>query len=130
MIFAHASTWPGLHELGESQAGVVSRSQLARCGTGRQAIRKQIIAGRWRPAGPRVVVLHTGQLTRTQQWWIAVLHAGQSACLAGHTAAEAAGLTGWEREPTHVLVPKGARVPCLAGAVIHESRRFSAADIH
>lgn len=55
---------------------------------------------------------------------------GAGACLAGLTAAEVGGLRGWERDSIHVLVAHGARVPPLPGLIVHESKRFSTADIH
>jgi very-short-patch-repair endonuclease len=125
-----AWTWPSLAELAERQSDVVNRAQLDGCGTGRHAIDRHVKARRWQLVGPRVVVLHSGPLTRLQRRWVGVLHAGDSACLAGLTAAEAGSLAGWERDATHVLVPKGARVPRLDGVVVHESRRFDVSDIH
>jgi hypothetical protein len=130
VTYAYPASWAGFRDLAEAQARVLSRSQLRECGVTRRAIRKHLMAGRWRLAGPRVVVLHTGELTRLQSWWVGILHAGRSACLAGLSASEAAGLIGWEREATHVLVPKGARIPRLPGVIVHESRRFGPADIH
>ena len=108
---------------------MVSRAQLRKMGMSRHRVRTEVRAGRWTLIGSRVVVLHTGPRSRTQQWWVAVLHAGRHAALHGYTAAEAAGLRGWEHRPVHVLVPKGVRVPALPGLVVHESRRLTAADL-
>src|SRR5204862_147560 len=41
------------------------------------------------------------------------------------------GLTGWHREPIHLLVVKSTVLARTAGVKIHESRRFEpASDIH
>ena len=118
-----------LIELTGEQDDVVSRAQLRKMGISRHRVRTEVRAGRWTLVGPRVIVLHSGQRSRQQWWWVAVLHAGPQAALHGYTAAEAAGLRGWERRPVHVLVPKGVRVPPLPGLVVHESRRLTAADL-
>ena len=119
-----------LSQIAEAQDRVVSRSQLRTVGITRHRVRSEVRARRWTLLGPRVVVLHTGPLTRRQWWWVATLHAGPRAALHGHTAAEAAGLAGWERRPVHVLVPRGTHVPPMAGLIVHESRRFGDEDLH
>lgn len=121
---------PALVELADRQNGVVSRRQLASVGVDRWAIRNQVQAHRWAIVGTRVVVLTRGSLTRRQQCWVAVLHAGSVSALAGRTAAESAGLRGWTDDLAHVVVPKGGpAIPPLAGVVVHESRRFGPADV-
>lgn len=119
-----------LAEVVVRQSSVVSRAQLTALGVDRRVPSRRIAAGRWQAVGPRVVVFHGGPLTQQQRWWVGVLHAGPGACLAGLSAAGAGGLTGWERVDTHVVVPKGTRVPRLDGLVVHESRRLGAADVH
>jgi hypothetical protein len=52
------------------------------------------------------------------------------AVLAGATAAEAAGLKGYETSAIHVVVPKGSRPVRQPDVVVHESRRLKASDIH
>ena len=69
-------------------------------------------------------------MTREQRWWVAVIHAGKRSALAAGSAAECAGLKGWESEIVHVVVPRGTRVHALPWMRVHISRRFSAADIH
>lgn len=120
----------GLDEVVWAQVGVLSRRQLSDYGVTKDGVRSQIRARRWRLVGPRVVVLHRGPLSRAQRLWVAVLHGGRHAALAAWTAAEIAGLTGFERAAVHIVVPRGTLVPRLRGLVVHESRRLSPEDIH
>lgn len=119
-----------LAELLDRQRGVVSRSQLRDAGISRHHVRNQVLAGRWVPRGPRVVAMFTGRLTREQRWQAAVLHAGPTAALAGLSAAQAHGLSGWPAGQLHVLVPHHTHVPPLAGLRVHQSRQPVARDGH
>jgi very-short-patch-repair endonuclease len=63
--------------------------------------------------------------------WRAVLAQGeQLVALAGLSAAALHGLTGFDDDDVHVVVPHGARVHRLPGVKVHVSRRFSVADLH
>lgn len=122
---------PGLSDIACLQAGVVRREQLAALGLDHRGVHRHVQASRWTVWGSRIVVLQNVAPTRTQLWWAGVLHAGPGSALASLTALEAAGLTGFEdRDWTHVIVARGARVPSRPGLVVHESRRLSADDIH
>ncbi|MBA2415843.1 MAG: hypothetical protein H0V64_08160 [Geodermatophilaceae bacterium] len=92
---------------------MLSRTQLARLGVTRHRIRSEIRAGRRRLIGPRVVAMHRGPLADTPRRWIAVLHGGPRAALAAWTAAEVAGLRGFERTEVHIVVARGRFVPRL-----------------
>jgi len=118
-----------LTEIADAQDGVVTRRQLAELGYNRDAVRAQIAARRWQPAGPRVIVLHNGPLTVVQRRWSAVLSQHNSA-LAGLTAAAEQGLAGFDDDAVHLLVPFGTRIAASDGVRIHVSRRFSTDDIH
>ena len=86
---------------------------------------------RWAAFGRRAVVLHRGPLTSSQRRWVAVLNAGTTATLAGLTAAEELGLTGFETETIHVVVRKDDWVPRdQPGVKVHVSRRFTVDDRH
>jgi hypothetical protein len=111
--------------LGESQAGVVTRQQLAAVDVTHDQIRNEVKAGRWQVDG-QVVVLQSGPLTELQSQWAAVLAQPPGATLAGITAAKAGGLRWITPEDVHVLLPKGARPSARDGVVVHLSRRFSA----
>lgn len=104
------------------QSGAATRVQLAALGVSRDHIRGHVTARRWRTVGPLVVLGFTGTPTRTQRWWIAVLHAGPSAQLAGLTAAEAHGLQRWSTEVLHVRVPHLVNPPRLDGLRVHRTR--------
>lgn len=129
---------PGLELLARRQADVVTRAQLAALGADRHLVARRIEAGVWRSLGPRVVVLHRGQLTRTQQWWVGVLHAtldtpSTRAALCGRTAAEAGGLTGFETATIHVAVDHGREVDDLVNGnvavQVHQTRHLTDADV-
>lgn len=130
-VFAASDAVPGLEELAQQQAGVLRREQLAALGVDHRAVIRHVRASRWAPWGRRVVALQNVPLTGVQLWWAAVLHAGPGGALAGLTALEAGGLTGFEdREATHLVVPRGIKVPSRPGLVVHESRRLSPDDHH
>src|SRR4051812_231692 len=82
----------------DSQSGIATRRQLAASGISANHVRNQIQAGRWRPLGNRIVVLHNGALTQMQEQWAAVLGQTQSAALGGITAAQGAGLNWLSQE--------------------------------
>lgn len=107
----------------------MSRRQLATYGVSRHRICSEVRARRWRLVGSRVVVLNRGRLDDDQRRWIGVLHAGDSAALVAWTAAQVAGLTGFETPGVHIVVPRGTLVPRLRGLVVHESRRIGPADL-
>lgn len=95
-------TWS---DLAAQQGGLVSRRQLNQLGIDRFRVRNQIRAQRWVELSTAVICTTTGPLSRVQQMWLGVLHAGPSAVLGDLTAAEAAGLRGWHRDDICVLVP-------------------------
>jgi hypothetical protein len=112
-----------LAPLANAQDQLVTRAQLRDTGVTRHALRRHLQAARWAVIGARVVVLHTGPLSLRQKWWLAVLHAGCQAGLAGRSAAESYGLKRMDDGRVHVLVPHGSQVPRLPGVRIHETRR-------
>ena len=121
-----------LAALREQQFGVVTRRQLGRLGLSLGQVNAYLDGRRWRSLGPTVIVMHNGPLTLKQQWSAAVLACEAPAALAARTAAQAAGLVGWEVEPVHIVVPRGAKTNAVTDVAVkvHESRRFSEADIH
>jgi hypothetical protein len=119
-----------LQALVDEQDGVLARAQLFRSGVTRDKIRTHVRARRWRLLAGRVVVMHRGPMTFRQRCWVAVLAAGPDAALCSLTGAALDGLTGFENDAVHVLVPKGTQVPAMPGVRVHESRRFVPADVH
>ena len=122
-------TVPGLRALARAQLGVVRRDQLAALGVTHRHVRRQVDAERWTTYGPRVVLLATGALTRPQQRVLGVVHAGPGSALGGWSALEHLGLRGWEREPVHVVVPRGARPTSLTGVVVHQLAVLDDVDV-
>jgi hypothetical protein len=113
----------------ERQAGVLSRAQLGALGFTASQVRGAVGARRWRAVGRSVVVLGNGPLTAAQRDWVAVLLPGQPAALAGLSAAAASGLCGFEPDRVHVVVRHATHVAAPGWVKLHESRRFTAADI-
>jgi hypothetical protein len=113
----------------EQQAGVLTRHQLAEADFGPGDVETAVEARRWRAFGRNVVVLQNASLTRLQREWVAVLLPGKPAALAGLSAAAAAGLCGFEPDRVHVVVTKATQVSAPRWVKLHESRRFSPADI-
>lgn len=120
---------PRLVELADRQVGVVTRCQLYTQGLARIQVDRAVAAGRWRAFGRTVIVLHNAALTAAQREWVAVLLSGKPTALAGLSGAAAAGLTGFEPEHVHIVVPHDTHVQAPAWVKLHESRRFGAADI-
>ncbi|MEJ5913934.1 hypothetical protein [Pseudokineococcus sp. 1T1Z-3] len=117
-----------LAELAREQRACLSRRQLRAHRVGPDVVRRRTSSRRWQPAGPRVVVLHTGPLDVATRRWVAVLHFGPTACLAAETALAVHGLQGWAREDVHVAVPACVdRRVRLPGTVLHVGRRVDTA---
>jgi hypothetical protein len=111
------------------QHHVVTRQQLLSSGLTDDRVRAQVDARRWRQLTPTLFVLHNGPMTLEQQWWAATLAVGP---LAGRSALQAWGITGWEPAGVEVLVRRGDHPSLPAGVpvVVHESRRFEPSDVH
>ena len=112
-----------------AQCDVVTRQQLTDGDVTDDRVRAQVDAGRWRQLTPTLFVLHNGPLTLEQQWWAATLAVGP---LAGRSALQSWGVTGWEPGKVEVLVRRGEHPPIPRGVpiLVHESRRFEPSDIH
>jgi len=100
-------------------------------GVSEGALRAQIAAGRWRALNDRVVCMHNGPLTMTQQRLAVFLSAPAPAAMCGRTAMAMWGVVGYGDETVRVLVRRGARVLPVpdVSVEVHESRRFDASDI-
>jgi len=115
-----------LRRLAHHQDQVITREQLATLGIGHSGVASRSAQGVWRELGPRVVVLHSGTLTRSQARWVGVLHAGPEAVLTLATAAEAGGLRGFEERDVHVAIEHGREVGDLVDPMltvrVHQTR--------
>jgi hypothetical protein len=124
-------TSSALVALAARQFDVATRVQLLEAGLTRAEVDAQLDGRRWRAISSTVIVLHNGPLIQAQQWMAAVLTAEAPTGLAGRTAAQAAGLVGWGVAPVHIVVRRGAKVNPIDefSIKVHESRRFTAADL-
>lgn len=93
---------------------VATIAELIGAGWTYSAVRAQLDAGRWRQFG-RAIVLHSGEPTQQERHAVILLNCGPKAVWTAFTAVEMCGLTGWERDETHVLVSAGTRKPRLRG---------------
>jgi len=114
---------PELATLVQAQAGLVARRQLTAHGIDWDRVDHQIAARRWVERTPRVISTTTGELTREQRLWLAVLHAGPRSMLGGLTAAAVHGLAGWERDTVSVLVDDELSFEPVEGVRFFRSRR-------
>lgn len=119
-----------LAELCDDQAGMLTVTSAFRY-LGESAVRWRLASGRWRRAGPGVLVTQSGPLTEEQRLWVPVLAVGHGAVLAGLTAAGLDGLAGFDERNTHVLIPASRRVRTeLPGVIVHRSRLLGPEDVH
>lgn len=108
---------------------VASLDTLLASGRTYSAVRAQLDAGRWRRFG-RAVLLHNAEPTQLERHQVVLLNAGPRAVWTAFTAAEMAGLGGWARETTHVLVPGGTSPPRLRGfpVRVHYTSKWNPSD--
>jgi hypothetical protein len=113
------------------QSSVATRSQLRAVGFSDDFIRAQVDARRWQVLNDAVVVCHNGPLTHEQQIWAVWLSTSPPAAMCGLTALQLWGMARVESSLIHVVVPKGGRPLPTRGIPrhVHESRRFTVADI-
>ncbi|MEO7981145.1 MAG: hypothetical protein ABI807_09680 [Sporichthyaceae bacterium] len=115
-----------LRWMAASQDLVVTRAQLAALGIGHEGVAARTRQGVWRDLGPRVVVLHSGQVTQRQRAWVGFLHAGRHSVLAGPTATELGGLRGYAAWEISVAVPHGSELGDLEHPLVtvrvHQTR--------
>ena len=132
-LVRHKLASPEFIDLSIGQELVVSRAQLGEVGVRRRLIGARVAEGKWQVVGPHVVVLRPGPLTRDQQMWIGVLHAGDHAVLTGTSALERSGLTGFTDDHISVCLPHGHHRRDLVNqhveVRVHESRHLPSTDI-
>ena len=114
---------PSWQELAKRQCGLVSHSQLRGIGVTHSEIRHHLRMERWKQRTSSVVSTTTGPLSRNQQMWMAVLHAGPNALIGGLSAAEVHGLKNWFRQDVTVLVDDDLSFEPLAGVHFFRTRR-------
>jgi hypothetical protein len=101
---------PTLRYLVRQQSGVVSRVQVLQAGLSEDVVRFRISSGRWQRIHTGVYATFTGELSRREHLWAAVLSAGPGAALSHQAAAELHRLFDGQAEPVHVTIPHQRRV--------------------
>lgn len=97
---------------------------------GLDEIRAEVAAGRWGHPHRGVFVASNGALTAEQERWVCILCAPTGSALGGLTAASIDGLSGFEVEQNHLIVPTGSRRPRRAGLIVHYSDHLTEDDVH
>ncbi len=116
-----------LRDLINRQEGLVSRQQARRAGWTDDAIRAQLVAGRWQRLHRAVYATYSGPLSWRARVLAAVLAAGPGAVTSHETAAALHGLREPHAdEPVHVTVPVSRRVEPLPGVTVHYAHRLDA----
>jgi len=110
---------------------VGSFADIVKAGWTYDEARAHIRARRWQQIG-RAIVCHNAEPTRDDLRRAALVVLGPRALLTSFTALSEWGLDGWEREPVHVLVPRGARVrrPDGLRLRVHYTDRWDAATMN
>jgi len=98
---------------------------------GAAAVRWRVTSGRWQRPHRGVLVTHSGPVSGTEALWVALFAHGPQAVLGGLTAARLDGLTGFQDQAIHLVVPAARPVRVGLPAVIaHRSRVLAAEDVH
>jgi very-short-patch-repair endonuclease len=108
--------------LADDQDGVVHRRQLRSLGIGRDDVRAEVLAGRWRILGRHTVLVRSQPLTPTATRWHAVWEVGAGAALDGVAALMSSGLTGFHSDRLDVSIPHANRHHRLPGVTSHRRR--------
>ncbi len=129
MLTASAQRAAGYERLPNGRRRMVTTAAgLSRLGVSRSALVSNLAARRWQRCG-KAIVLHSGPLTRDQRWRVALINCGPATVLTSFTAAQFAGLRGWERDQVHVLGHSGTTAPGPLGfgTVLHRTSRWPVA---
>jgi hypothetical protein len=97
---------------------------------GRGAVRNNIERKRWQRPCRGVVVTHNGPLSTREREAAALASASPRVALAGPTALAHDGFEGFVDDRCHVVLPAGARMPSMAGLVVHWSTMLDERDVH
>jgi very-short-patch-repair endonuclease len=108
----------------------VFRTADAILAAGRTTLRRYLARGLWQQPCRGVVVTHNGPLSDAERLDVALASAPPGSALAGPTALQLDGLTGFDDETIHVVIPRGGRHPSMPGLDVHVSRELSILDVH
>jgi hypothetical protein len=101
--------------------GVMSRAELRGHGWDRDAVARQVGAGRWALHGNQTVALHTWVLGTEADRWRAIWEVGHKvAAVDGVTALQVAGMKGFTDEVIHVSVRHNHNLVVPAGVRVHK----------
>jgi very-short-patch-repair endonuclease len=113
-----------------SHDGVMSRAELNAHGWDRDAVARQVAAGRWALHGEQTVALHTWSLSLSADRWRAVWEvAPRVAALDGVTALQVAGLQHFDEELLHLSVVHNANVKQPDGVRVHKVIRRTEGEV-
>ncbi len=108
----------------DDYGGVLSRRLLRELGVDRNALAREVAAGRWRRHGHETVAVHTVALGDVARRWRSIWEVGAGAAvLDGVSALQAAGVTGFGEAVEHVSVPRAVHPRRVSGVRIHRIER-------
>lgn len=102
-------------EVAARYGGIAHRGELRKVGVGRDDVRGEVDAGRWRRLGRQTVGVTVGELTGPAQWWHAMWESGAGAVLDGVAALLASGMNGFSTETIDIAIPKRNRRHRVSG---------------
>ncbi len=115
-----------VEDTAQGQGGVLSRRQLAVIGVDRDAVAREVRAGRWAVHGQATLAVHRGPIPQEALRWRALWEVGHGvALLDGVSSLVAAGMTGFEEAAVHVSVTRNSRCPDVDGVRIHRVTRVA-----
>ncbi len=111
------------------QHGVLSRRQATGAGVTASMLRSALVSGVLTSPMPNVLVVAGAPRTWRQQLMIATTAGPGSAVGSHRAAAQLHGLDGISFGGVEVTVPRGVRLPWLAGVIVHQTVRLGPADV-
>lgn len=87
-------------------------------------------SGRWQRPAKGVVVTHSGPLSEDDRLWCELLLQGPQAALAGLTAANLDGFTGFSSSTLFVLTTRVGRPRPRPGVIVRSTRLLGEQDVH
>ncbi|MGI5177082.1 hypothetical protein ACQEVZ_12195 [Dactylosporangium sp. CA-152071] len=110
--------------MGDTQHGLIARSQLTAAGVTRSQLRWRLHTGRWQRVLPNVFAVFSGELDHRQRCIAALLHGGPDALLTGAAALTAHGFRNVPRDPMlQVLVPPTRNTPSVGFVLVQHTHR-------
>ncbi len=117
-----------MERIAARQLGVFSRGQALSAGITSGQLRHRVERGAWRRLAPGVFGFPGHTDSHRRRCWVALLHAGDDACLSHGTAGLLLGMAPIEGEPVDVTVARG-RSRALEGTRRHRPRQWDPARV-